>query len=138
MTTFDFVQQLLPAVEVIAQAATPAYPNGPQQEQPLWTLFVFPAFMLAILYFVLFRPQSIQRKEMQKMIEESKIGDRVETSGGIVGTITNIRDKTFIIKTADQTKIELLKGYVNRVTREGKEASTSSPATSTQAASAKS
>ena len=117
MTTFDFVQHLLPCVEVIAQAGPP----GGAPEAPLWTAFIFPAFMLAILYFAFFRPQANQRKELQKMIEESRIGDKIETTGGIVGVITNIREKTFIIKTADQTKIELLKGYVNRVAREGKD-----------------
>ncbi|MEZ0297162.1 MAG: preprotein translocase subunit YajC [Candidatus Methylacidiphilales bacterium] len=117
MTTFDILQQTFDYVGIIAQAVNS--PTG--QTQPWWTPLVLPIIFVGVIYFVIIRPQSLQRKELEKIVEETKIGDKVETTGGIVGIITNVRDKTFIVKTADQTKFELLKGHVTRVIRDSKE-----------------
>ena len=43
------------------------------------------------------------------MLSELKTGDDVITSGGIYGTITNVKDDRFVVRIADNVKIELTK-----------------------------
>ena len=77
--------------------------------------------MLAALYFLMIRPQQVQRKKHQQMINSLESGDQIVTIGGLFGTITNVKEKTYILKIADNTKIEILKGAVQEkiASREG-------------------
>ena len=71
--------------------------------------------VFAIFYFMLIRPQQRKEKERKKMISEIKSGTRVMFSGGILGTVTNIKDSTFIIKVADGVKLEVSRSCVSQV-----------------------
>jgi len=85
---------------LLAQAATPAtQPNLLVQMMPLVFIFV-------IFYFLLIRPQQKRQKEHQKLVDSIKTGDRVVTNSGIHGTIANVKEKTVIVKVADNVKIE--------------------------------
>lgn len=75
--------------------------------------------MLAIFYFFLIRPQQKRQKETQKMIASLKNGDRVITTSGIYGTVAGVKDNTFIIKIADNVKVEVLKTAVSGVVEKG-------------------
>ena len=66
--------------------------------------------MVAVFYFILIRPENKRKKEAQKMREAVKVGDRVTTIGGIVGTVVNVKENRFVIETgADQVRIEFEK-----------------------------
>ena len=66
--------------------------------------------MVAIFYFILIRPENKRKKEAQKMREAVKVGDRVITIGGIVGTVVSVKDERFVMETsADQVRIEFEK-----------------------------
>lgn len=69
--------------------------------------FVPIILIFIIFYFLLIRPQMKKQKEHQKMVSELKTGDKVVTSGGIYGLITNVRDTTVTLKIAENVKIEL-------------------------------
>lgn len=69
----------------------------------------------AIFYFILIRPQQKKQKELQKMIEALKKGDRVMTNGGIFGTVLGFRDNIVILKVDDNTKLEVIKNAVASV-----------------------
>jgi preprotein translocase subunit YajC len=71
--------------------------------------------MLAIFYFLLIRPQQKRQRDTQKMIAALKNGDRVLTSSGIYATVAGIKDDTFILKIAENVKIEVLKTAVSGV-----------------------
>tara|TARA_B100000809_G_scaffold154484_2_gene151841 strand:- start:3072 stop:3416 length:345 start_codon:yes stop_codon:yes gene_type:complete len=91
-------------------------PSG--QGNPLG--FMFPMIILfAILYFMLIRPQQRREKERKALIESVKSGDRVLFSGGILGTVTNVKDHTLAIKISDNVKIEVARGAVQRVLDKG-------------------
>ena len=69
--------------------------------------------MVAIFYFMLIRPENKRKKEAEQMRTNVKVGDRITTIGGIVGTVVNVKDDKFVIETgADQVRIELLKWAV--------------------------
>jgi preprotein translocase subunit YajC len=66
--------------------------------------------MLGVFYFMLIRPENKRKKEAEQMRTNVKVGDRITTIGGIVGTVVNVKEDRFVIETgADQVRIELLK-----------------------------
>jgi len=101
--------------------ATIAYAMGavPQQEgaaapNPLISLMPL-ILMFVIFYFLLIRPQQKKQKDHKKMLSELQKNDQVVTSGGIYGTIVNIKDNTYVIRVDDNVKIEVLKSAVSGV-----------------------
>jgi preprotein translocase subunit YajC len=74
-------------------------------------------FIFIIMYFVLFRPQMRRQKEQQRLVSTLKTGDRVVTSAGIHGLISNVKDTTVIVKVADNVKIEMEKSAITSVVK---------------------
>ena len=73
--------------------------------------------IFVIFYFMLIRPQQKKQKDYEKMLLELKKNDEVVTSGGVHGTILNIKDTTLTLKIDDNVKIEINKsaiGYVKK------------------------
>lgn len=73
------------------------------------------AIMIAIFYVMIIRPQRRREKERQELMKNIKSGDRVLFSGGMLGIVSNVKEKTFTIKIAEKTKIEVLRGAVTQV-----------------------
>jgi len=65
-----------------------------------------------IFYLLIFMPMRKRQKKLDMLIGALKNGDRVITSSGIYGTVAGVKDKTFILKIADQVKIEVAKNAV--------------------------
>jgi preprotein translocase subunit YajC len=82
-------------------------------------------FIGVIFYFLLIRPQQKQRKEQQKLIEALKTGDKVVTAAGIHGLIANVKEKTVLLKVADNVKIEIDKAAVATVLERSNEGAAS-------------
>lgn len=68
--------------------------------------------LIAAFWFLLIAPQRKKQKEHARMISELKSGDKIVTSGGIFGTITGVRQDRFQIKIDDNTRIDVLKSFV--------------------------
>lgn len=93
-------------------AQAPASPGG----SGLIGLLPF-AFMAIALYYVMIRPQMRRQKEQAALVSGLKTGDRVVTASGIHGLISNVKDKTVIVKIADNVKIEMDKSAVATVVK---------------------
>ena len=66
--------------------------------------------MLAVMYFIMIRPENKRKKEAEQMRSSVKKGDKVVTIGGIVGVVVDVKDNRFVMETgADQVRIELEK-----------------------------
>src|SRR5437764_9790420 len=104
------MSSLFSAIDFLAQAAPPA-PTGPAQ---LMT-FLPVVLIFGAMYFLMIAPQRKKQKEHEKMLTALQSGDEIVTTGGIFGTITNVKDDRFIVRIADNTKIELGKGFVQQV-----------------------
>lgn len=63
-------------------------------------------FIFVIFYFLLIRPQQKKAKDHAKLVSAIKTGDSVVTNAGIHGVISNVKDKTVIVKIADNVKVE--------------------------------
>ena len=72
--------------------------------------------MFGIFYFLLIRPQQKKQKEHEVMVKSLKKGDRVVTSGGMIGTIHTLQDDYVVLKTGDsETKIEVLRTHISEL-----------------------
>lgn len=100
---------LTDATPVLAQA-TPGGGAG-------WTQLVFFGLLFAAMYFLMIAPQRKKQKEHEKMLAALTSGDEVVTTGGIYGVITNVKDDRFVIRVADNTKIEVGKGFISGVVK---------------------
>ncbi|MDD5668697.1 MAG: preprotein translocase subunit YajC [Candidatus Omnitrophica bacterium] len=85
-----------------------------QGVSPLVTLFSFFPFIIifVIFYFLLIRPQKIQEKERQKMLAALAKNDDVVTTGGIHGTIINVKEKSVVIRVDENVKLEVEKNCI--------------------------
>ena len=82
-------------------------------------LVSFLPFILIIVVFwlLLIRPNQKRQQQWQKMLHGLKTGDRITTSGGIRGTILNIKDETIQLRIPpDNIKIEVVKSAIASVT----------------------
>ena len=96
--------------ESIAYAADAV--EGTPQVNPL-VQFMPIILMFVIFYFLLIRPQQKKAKDLQAMIAGIKKGDKVVTTGGILGTVSSIQDDYVVLMVGDSdTKIEVLKSAV--------------------------
>lgn len=105
------MSSLISLSEFIAQTAAP---GAQQQPHPLIGLLPF-IFLFGAMYFFMIAPQRKKQKEHEKMLKALQSGDEVVTSGGIYGTITNVKDDRFVVRIADNTKIEIGKGFITAV-----------------------
>jgi preprotein translocase subunit YajC len=88
-----------------AQAAAPAADNpmGNILGNPL----ILMVLMVGIFYFLLIRPQQKKAKEHKALLDNLKKGDRIITSGGIIGTVVNIDDQLVNVEIADKVRVEM-------------------------------
>ena len=96
-----------------AQAQAPASPGA---GSGLFSFLPF-VFIFVIMYYVMLRPQMRRQKEAARLVSALKTGDRVITSSGIHGLISNVKDTTVIVKVADNVKIEMEKTAVTNVVK---------------------
>ncbi|MEO0079203.1 MAG: preprotein translocase subunit YajC, partial [candidate division WOR-3 bacterium] len=66
--------------------------------------------IIVVFYFLLILPQQRRQKKHQQMLASLKSGDRVVFGSGILGTITRVKDKTYMVKVAENTELEIEKG----------------------------
>src|SRR5438552_6113834 len=75
-----------------------------------------PLVLIGIMfYFMFFRPQQVKAKQHATLLKSLKPGDKVLTSGGIVGVVVSVKEKSVSIRSAD-TKLEVLKSAVSEIT----------------------
>src|SRR3979490_960920 len=106
---------MISTILFLAQQSAPASPS-PVQPDLLSSLLPF-VFMGVLFYFLLIRPQQKRQKQHQQLLANLKTGDRVVTSGGIHGLISNVKETTFLVKVADNVKIEIEKGSIATVAK---------------------
>lgn len=104
-------------IPILAMAPPPG-PDGAPAQSPMF-MFGWLAIMIALFYVMLIRPQRRREKERQQLLQNVKSGDRVLLGGGIIGVIANVKDKTFVVKIAEKTKIEVVRGAVTQVLAKG-------------------
>lgn len=107
------------AASAWAQSSAPGGPGGGPSapsgggpaSNPLIGLLPF-VLIFVLFYVLMILPQQRQRKKHQAMLGALKKGDRVVTSSGLIGSITNIHDDVVTLQIADNVKVKLLRSAV--------------------------
>ena len=103
---------------------TAAAPSGAPgaQPTPVQSLFGSPirliVLMSVMMYFMMIRPQSQQRKRLARLLESLKSGDKVVTTSGNVGIVITVKDKTISLRSSD-AKMEVTKSSVVEILERG-------------------
>jgi preprotein translocase subunit YajC len=106
-------------LDIVAMSAPPTQPGeAPNPMKQMMGMFGPLILIFAVFYLILIRPQQKQQKELQKMLDALKVGDRVLLNNGIFGIISQIKEKTVLVKIAENTKIEMLRSGVQQVVRD--------------------
>ncbi|NPA66501.1 MAG: preprotein translocase subunit YajC [Epsilonproteobacteria bacterium] len=71
-------------------------------------------FLIAIMYFVIIRPQQQEVKKKKEMIESLKKGDKIVTHGGFIAEVYKVESDFFKVKLNDDTIVKLEKDFVLR------------------------
>jgi preprotein translocase subunit YajC len=90
-----------------AQGAAAAPEAGNPMGNILGNPLILMLLMVGIFYFLLIRPQQKKAKEHKALLDNLKKGDRIITSGGIIGTVVNIDDQIVNVEIADKVRVEM-------------------------------
>ena len=102
----------------LAQTTPATAPIGGSGQQPFFQSFAFPLMIVMVIWmFFTFNSKRKQDKQRQELLKSMKRGDRVQTIGGILGTIVEVRDNEIVVKVdeSNNTKIKFARSAVNRV-----------------------
>lgn len=109
-------------VEILAQVMTTqptTAPAGPPAPSIFLFLRDFGPFLIIIVifYFLMSGSKRKQEKQRQQMMNELKKGDRIQTIGGILGTVVEVRENDVLVKVDEttNTKIKFSRSAVHRV-----------------------
>ncbi len=80
--------------------------------------------MFVAFYFLLIRPQQKRQKEHNEMLNKLQKGDRVVTSGGLLGTITALTDRYATLDLGNQVKVRVLRSHIAGTQSIGKDDAT--------------
>jgi preprotein translocase subunit YajC len=77
--------------------------------------FIYLAIFVVIFYMFLIRPQQKQQKTRSEMLGNLKKGDKVINHGGVIGTISEIKDDKIVVRIADKVEVSMLREGIARV-----------------------
>ncbi len=103
---------MLTSSPLLAQAAGQPSPGG-----LLGNPMIMMVLMFIMMYFLLIRPQRQRQKEHEKLISNVKVGDHVVMNGGEHGIITSTKEKTVMVKLADNVKVEYERSAIASVSK---------------------
>ena len=108
---------------MVRMMAAAAWAQGAPSGNAGSTVLSFVPFILifVVFYFLLILPQQKRQKKLKAMLEALKKGDKVVTSGGIWGTVTNLGKETVTLQIADNAKIKIQRDHIARVRAEDEE-----------------
>lgn len=95
-------------------------PGGADQPAGSFISLLVPmALIFVIFYFLLIRPANKKQKALQAMIDSLKSGDKVITSGGILGVVAGISDEVIQLRIAPNVKIEVSRNAIAAMQKNG-------------------
>jgi preprotein translocase subunit YajC len=68
--------------------------------------------IFGVFYFLIIVPQRRRQKALQETVAAIKAGDRVITTGGIIATVTAVREKSLLVRSADKSILEITRASV--------------------------
>lgn len=88
-----------------------APPQGTGQSSP-WLQLVPLLFFFVVIYFLLIRPARARQKQTQEMLEALRPGDKVTTTGGLLGTVVAVDRDIVQLRIADKVKVDITRSAI--------------------------
>jgi preprotein translocase subunit YajC len=95
-----------------AQAAASTAEAPSTAQQLLTGPLPIMAMVVAVMYFLIFRPQNQKAQEQRKMLAALKRNDEVVTTGGIVGRIHEVGDKVITLEVAPNVRVRIERAHI--------------------------
>jgi preprotein translocase subunit YajC len=83
--------------------------------------YIFIIALLALMYFMLIRPQGRRRQEQQRLLDTIAVGKEIVTAGGLYGTVTAVEGDEVRLEVADGVEVRIAKRAVAGVVSEDEE-----------------
>ena len=83
-----------------------------QQPATQLTPFLMFPLIIGIFYLIVFRPARQRQQKLQKMVDNLKTGDKVITTGGLLGTVVGLRGDRLQLRIAENVKVEISRNAV--------------------------
>jgi preprotein translocase subunit YajC len=93
--------------QILSSPATPGAGGGAGMQSLIFLLLI-----IVVFYFFMIRPQVKKQKEASNFRSALKKGDKVATTGGIYGKITDVKDRTVTLEIADNVLVKVDKNAV--------------------------
>jgi preprotein translocase subunit YajC len=98
---------------------SPAHAQAAGAPPSVMSSLLLPLIFLAVMFFLIVRPQMKRAKEHRNMIAAIAKGDEVVTSGGILGRVEEIGDAFITVEVADGVRLKLQKHAISAVLPRG-------------------
>jgi len=114
--------------EQTSTALVPSEPNAArhvtsQQKTPITSFWLTIGLMMVLMYLMLFRGPQKQKQQHKQMVQSLQKNDKVQTIGGVIGTVVDIKDDEITLKVdeSNNTKIKIVPSAIGKnLTKEKK------------------
>ena len=83
------------------------------------SFLIMPIILIAIMYFLMIRPQMKRQKEHRAMLDKLAKGDEVITSGGIAGNVTDVGESFITVEVASGVQLRVQRAAIANVLPKG-------------------
>lgn len=87
-------------------------PSGGNPNDGAFASLLFMGALFFVFYFFIIRPQTKRQKEIRQKVDAMKKGDKVITSGGMIGQVNSIDEETVLLEVDSGVKIRFQKGAI--------------------------
>lgn len=92
---------------LLAQSAPTSQPASGGPGPGAWTNIIGLVLVIGVFWWIMSRGQSKQRRQYQEMLAALKKNDRVQTIGGILGTVVDVRDNEVVVKVDETNNVKM-------------------------------
>lgn len=90
----------------------------PAGQTSMWSSLIWFGLLIVFMYFFMLRPQQKEQRERAQMIRGLKPGDKIVTSGGLVGVITKVEDVMVKVRIAERVEVDVFKTGIARTLKD--------------------
>lgn len=103
--------------QTVAQTTANGTKGAPEQQGAFGGIMgMLPMILIfAAMFYLMWRGQAKERKKREEMLSAIKAGDKIVTIGGLCGVVAEVKADGYLIKIADNVKIETTKSAIGSV-----------------------
>jgi len=111
---FAQTEEAVPS-EVVSTAQSAGEQTTASPPSPWGSMLPMILAFIAIMYFLMIRPQQKREKERREMLNSLTKGDKVVTTGGMYGTVVDLSEEKVTLRVDDKVEIDFIRGAVAQI-----------------------